>query len=125
MIDRFHHIFIEPADFAASLVFYRDVLGWSVTLQWGGKGKPQGAILSGGGVKVVVAERDPKANGKRAEPDVVRDIHDIDARFKSIPKGTHVVVPPGPTKWGTRWFVVKDPDGTQIAFEEVHSFKRG
>ena len=27
MIDRFHHIFIAPADFEASLAFYRDVLG--------------------------------------------------------------------------------------------------
>jgi uncharacterized glyoxalase superfamily protein PhnB len=31
-----------------------------------------------------------------------------------------VVAPPGPTHWGTRWFVVRDPDGNTIAFEEVH-----
>jgi len=33
--------------------------------------------------------------------------------------GVDVVVPPGPTPWGTRWFVVRDPDGTLLAFEEV------
>jgi uncharacterized glyoxalase superfamily protein PhnB len=27
---------------------------------------------------------------------------------------------PEATHWGTRWFVVKDPDGNLIAFEEVH-----
>lgn len=125
MIDRFHHILIEPKDFEASVEFYRGVLGYSVSLQWGGNGKPRGAIFSGGGVKVVVAERDPKAKAKDVMPDVVLDIHNIDARFKAIPKGSHVVTPPGPTKWGTRWFILKDPDGTLIAFEEVHSFKRG
>ncbi|HUL96357.1 MAG TPA: VOC family protein [Usitatibacter sp.] len=125
MIDRFHHMLIEPKDFEASLKFYRDVLGWAVTLAWGGKGKPRGTILSGGGIKVVITERDPAAKGPMCGPDVFLDIHDIDARFKEIPKGAHVVTPPGPTKWGTRWFVVKDPDGNEIAFEEVHSFKRG
>jgi uncharacterized glyoxalase superfamily protein PhnB len=48
------------------------------------------------------------------------DIHDIDARFSKLPPGTEVVSPPGPTPWGTRWFVVKDPDGNLLAFEEVH-----
>ncbi|HLX21767.1 MAG TPA: VOC family protein [Usitatibacter sp.] len=122
MIDRFHHISIQAADFERSLAFYRDVLGWSVTRMWGGNGESRGAILSGGGIKIVVAEGKP--GGPASGPAVFLDIHDIDARFKTIPKGEHVVTPPGPTKWGTRWFVLKDPDGNQIAFEEVHSFHR-
>ena len=48
------------------------------------------------------------------------DIHDIDARFRALPKGDHVAVEPEPTHWGTRWFVVRDPDGNVIAFEELH-----
>ena len=123
MSDRFHHLFIRPADYEASLAFYRDVLGWSVTNDWGGNGAERGAVLSGGGIKVVLAERVPESRGNAttaARPDVHLDIHDIDERFRSLPKGTHVVIEPESTHWGTRWFVVRDPDGNLIAFEELH-----
>jgi catechol 2,3-dioxygenase-like lactoylglutathione lyase family enzyme len=123
MNDRFHHLFITPADFEASLAFYRDVLGWSVTETWGGNGTSRGSVLSGGGMKVVLSERVPEAKPNGADdarPNVHLDIHDIDARFRSLPKGEHVVVEPQSTHWGTRWFVVRDPDGNLIAFEEVH-----
>lgn len=125
MIDRFHHLFIEPSDFDASLAFYRDILGWAVTDDWGGSGSTRGATLSGGGIKVVVAER-PVDTRSRINPtqgarfNVHLDIHDIDARFRAIPKGDHIVIEPEPTHWGTRWFVVRDPDGNLIAFEELH-----
>jgi catechol 2,3-dioxygenase-like lactoylglutathione lyase family enzyme len=121
--DRFNHLFIRPADFEASLGFYRDVLGWSVTENWGGNGAGRGAVLSGGGIKIVIAEAPPESKGADAgdaRPNVHLDIHDIDERFRSIPKGKHVVVEPESTHWGTRWFVVRDPDGNLIAFEEVH-----
>jgi catechol 2,3-dioxygenase-like lactoylglutathione lyase family enzyme len=123
MNDRFHHLFIKPADFDASLAFYRDVLGWSVSETWGGNGSGRGAVLSGGGVKVVLAERPAEALADAkdgARPNMHLDIHDIDARFRTLPKGAHVVVEPESTHWGTRWFVVRDPDGNLIAFEEVH-----
>lgn len=124
MIDRFHHLFIRPADFDASMAFYRDILGWTVTQNWGGNGSGRGAMLSGGGIKVVLAERSEPAGAKDAadstRPTVHLDIHDIDARFRALPKGAHVVSEPEATHWGTRWFVVRDPDGNLIAFEEVH-----
>jgi catechol 2,3-dioxygenase-like lactoylglutathione lyase family enzyme len=122
VIDRFHHIFIRPSDYDRSLAFYRDVLGWAVTRSWGGEdGRARGAILSGGGVKVVISEEDVTGTGEK--PDVFLDIHDIDARFRSLPPDADVVNPPQATPWGTRWFVIRDPDGNLIAFEEVH--KRG
>ena len=123
MSDRFHHLFIRPADFGASLAFYRDVLGWSVMEDWGGNGKARGAMLSGGGIKVVLSERPAESAGNGAAssgPDVHLDIHDIDERFRALPKGAHVVIEPQSTHWGTRWFVVRDPDGHLIAFEELH-----
>ena len=119
MNDRFHHLFFRTADFERSLAFYRDTLGWSVTETWGGNGEARGAILSGGGIKVVIAEH--HADSKNVQsPEVHLDIHDIDKRFSAMPKGDHVVTPPSATHWGTRWFVVRDPDGNLIAFEEVH-----
>jgi catechol 2,3-dioxygenase-like lactoylglutathione lyase family enzyme len=117
MNDRFHHLYIEPTDFDASLAFYRDTLGWSITEEWGGNGGGRGAVLSGGGMKIVIAER-KGATG--SGPSVHLDIHDIDARFAALPKGAHVVSEPADTHWGTRWFVVRDPDGNLIAFEELH-----
>ncbi|HXZ49892.1 MAG TPA: VOC family protein [Usitatibacter sp.] len=116
MADRFHHLFIAPKDFEASLAFYRDVLGWTVTRTWGGNGSGHGALLSGGGIELVLAT--PSTGGRHA-PTVHLDIHDIDARFRELPKGKHVVTKPEATPWGTRWFVVRDPDGNLIAFEEV------
>ncbi len=123
--DRFGHLFIAPGDFSKSLVFYREVLGWSLVTSWGNEAEGRGAVLSGGGVKVVLAERHgsmaPSAthgvNGPR--PNVHLDIHDIDARFRMLPAGDHVVVHPENTHWGTRWFVVRDPDGNLFAFEEL------
>ncbi len=115
MSDRFHHLFIRPEDFKRSLEFYRDVLGWQVTDSWGGDGEDRGAILSGGGMKVVISE-----GAMEDAPQVHLDIHDIEARFRKLPPGTHVVRPPEDTHWGTRWFVVRDPDGNLIAFEEIH-----
>ncbi len=119
MTDRFHHLFIDAADFEASVAFYRDVLGWAPTGEWGGDGEARGIILSDGGMKVVIAERVDGSNGE-VMPDIHLDIHDVDARFRKLPKGTHVVCEPEATRWGTRWFVVRDPDGRLIAFEEVH-----
>jgi catechol 2,3-dioxygenase-like lactoylglutathione lyase family enzyme len=120
MIDRFHHLHITSADYDASLDFYRDVLGWSVTQSWDAEGCGRGAVLSGGGVKVVLGETRNGAAVAGPGPRVHLDIHDIDARFRALPKGSHVVTEPQATAWGTRWFVVRDPDGNLIAFEEVH-----
>jgi catechol 2,3-dioxygenase-like lactoylglutathione lyase family enzyme len=119
VIDRFHHLFIAPADYEASLAFYRDTLGWAVTESWGGNGEERGTILSGGGVKVVIAE---KSRAERpARPVMHLDIHDVDKRFASLGPGVTVVRKPEATHWGTRWFVVRDPDGNEIAFEEDHN----
>lgn len=126
MIDRFDHLFIAPTDYEKTLAFYRDVLGWSVTSEWGSAGEGRGSVLSGGAMKVVIAEKKPHGPAGDdglgdGRPNVHLDIHDLDARFKALPPGTHVVRPPEKTHWGTRWFVVKDPDGNLIAFEELHS----
>ena len=47
------------------------------------------------------------------------DIHDVEQRFRKIGAGGHVVAKPEDTPWGTRWFVLRDPDGNLIAFEQL------
>ena len=122
MIDRFDHLHIQPADFERSLAFYRDTLGWTVVSHWGDRDAGRGAVLSGGAIKLVLAERSryPAPAAAVSHPAIHLDIHDIDSRFESLPAGDHVVVPPGTSDRGTRWFVVRDPDGNLVAFEEVN-----
>ena len=121
MIDRFDHLHIRPADFERSLAFYRDTLGWALVTSWGDAGTGRGAVLSGGAIKLVLVERTAASGGARGNgPAIHLDIHDVDKRFEAIPPGEHVVVPPGTNERGARWFVVRDPDGNLVAFEEVN-----
>jgi catechol 2,3-dioxygenase-like lactoylglutathione lyase family enzyme len=121
MIDRFDHLHLHPADFERSLAFYRDTLGWSVVGSWGAPGPGRGAVLSSGATKVILSERvaGEPAPGNNC-PAVHLDIHDVDKRYGELPPGEHVVVAPSQSVRGTRWFVVRDPDGNLIAFEEVN-----
>ena len=64
------------------------VLGWKLVSSWGRKDEPRGACLSSEAMSIVLAE--PHRAEDKSEP----------------------------THWGTRWFVVKDPDGNLIAFEQ-------
>lgn len=126
MPDRFHHFFIAPKNFDTSLAFYRETLGWQMISEWTDNFGKRGAQLSGGGIKVVIAEehhatemRDIAAKAHPHSPTVHLDIHDADVRFAKIPDGDHVVIAPEDNDRGRRWFVVKDPDGNLIAFNEM------
>lgn len=53
-----------------------------------------------------------------ARPTVHLAVDDLDVRYAQIaPSGTALFAPEA-THWGTRWFVVRDPDGNLIAYEE-------
>jgi catechol 2,3-dioxygenase-like lactoylglutathione lyase family enzyme len=117
-VDRFDHLFIAASDYEKSLAFYRDVLNWGLLTTWGDEKTGRGAVLSGGGIKVVIAEKHRVEGDGKPHPNLHLDIHSVDLRYKLMPKGDHIVVPPESTHWGTKWFVVRDPDGNLIAFEE-------
>ncbi len=127
MNDTFDHLFIAPSNFAATLSFYRDQLGWSVLYEWGNASpnaaSARGAMLSGGGVKIVIAEPHQSddsawsANISGVRPTLHLRVDDLDARFTQLAANVKLVVPPELTHWGTRWFVVADPDDNLIAFE--------
>ena len=125
MTDRFHHFFIAPKDFDASFKFYRETLGWRMISEWTDTAGKRGAQLEGGAVRVVIAEehaddlRDIAAKANPHSPTMHLDIHNLDTRFAEIPAGEHVVIAPETAHWGARWFVVKDPDGNLIAFNEM------
>ena len=121
--DRFDHQFIYPSNFDRSRKFYLEILGWQVMSEWTDNQGKRGAVMSGGGVRVVLAEPhdDVGIHNKLAPhaPTLHLDIHDADKRFSQIPGGEHIVQAPQDNHWGTRWFVVRDPDGNLIAFNEM------
>jgi len=121
--DRFDHLFISPRDFDASLVFYVEKLGWQIRESWTRDGL-RGCELSSSGVKLVLAERGnavgnswegPAADGRLM---LHLDIHNLQKRFDAVPRGEHVVRQPEPQKLGPDWFVLQDPDGNLIAFND-------
>jgi catechol 2,3-dioxygenase-like lactoylglutathione lyase family enzyme len=122
--DKFDHLFIAPSNFDDAQRFYRDSLGWRVIGSWGEDGGPRGAVLSGGGVRIVLAEQHATddhswshgCSGPR--PTIHLAVDDLDERYRELASCAEVVVRPEPTHWGTRWFVVKDPDGNRLAYEE-------
>jgi len=125
--DRFDHFFIAPSDFDRAVAFYRDALGWSSVAAWGEEGKPRGVVLNGGAVEIVLAERHDTddhswshgTHGHR--PTVHLTVENLDERVRELSSVVEVVVDLEATHWGTRWFVVKDPDGNLIAYEQAVS----
>jgi len=122
--DRFDHLFIEPESFDETVSFFCEGLGWSRQFAWGGPGEPRGIGLTGGGITVVIAERHPAddhskthgINGTR--PTVHMQVADLDARYAQLAAKGLTLFPPEKTHWGTRWFVVRDPNGNLFAYEE-------
>jgi len=122
--ERFDHLFIEPSSYEATVAFYKEKLGWSELFSWGAPGEPRGVGLSGGGVSVVIAERHATddhskshgINGHR--PTVHLKVEDLDARYAELQASGLPLFSPEVTHWGTRWFVVADPDGNLIAYEQ-------
>ena len=121
--DRFQHLFYCPRDFTASRRFYVEVLGWQIMSEWTNNHGKRGAMLNGGAVRVVLAEspEDPAIHNLQAPHAATLhlDIHDADKRFAEIPAGEHVVQPPQDNHSGARSFVLRDPDGNLIAFDEM------
>ncbi len=121
---KFDHLFIAPKDWDKTFEFYHQILGWQLGYAWGEKGKePRGAYLKSlGGMTIVIAEEHQVSdnswthgfNGHR--PTIHLNVENVDEVFKKLPTGTHIISAPQDTHWGTRWFLVKDPDDNILAF---------
>ncbi len=122
--DRFDHLFIAPRDYDASLAFYTGKLGWEVSDSWAEEDGARRCELSSSGVRLVLAERGSNSSnpweGTAADGRLMLhlDIHNLQKRFDAVPHGEHVVRQPEPQKLGPDWFVLQDPDGNLIAFND-------
>lgn len=125
--DRFDHLFIAPSDFDRTVAFYRDSLGWSAVAAWGGDAEPRGIVLNGGAIEIVLAERHDTddhswSHGMTGHrPTIHLTVDNLDDRFRELSLHAEVVVSPEQTHWGTRWFVLKDPDGNLLAYEQPNA----
>lgn len=126
--DRFDHLFVQPADFDASLAFYRDRLGWRLLGSWGGGGEPRGACVGSAGVTLVLAEPHPAADHSKSHgihgtrPTLHLRVDDIARRHAQLGEAAQFV--PEATHWGTQWTVAADPDGNLIAFKQADDAPR-
>jgi catechol 2,3-dioxygenase-like lactoylglutathione lyase family enzyme len=113
-VDRFVLV-IKTARFAASLEFYRDLVGLQVVEEWTDAG--HGAVLSAGGVAEVELIDLPDIETAEARDDVflglqVPDIDEMHQRARAA--GVEIVREPAERPWGGRGFVVRDPNGVAV-----------
>jgi predicted enzyme related to lactoylglutathione lyase len=103
---------LEVSDVVRSIDFYRRALGLHAVVTMGEP--PTFAILEADGAGLGIAQE--------ADPAVARiaccyvDVVDVDAvHQRCVDAGIEVAVPPATHPWRKRDFVLRDPDGHQIA----------
>jgi uncharacterized glyoxalase superfamily protein PhnB len=106
-------------DLQKSLVFYRDVLGFTVDQRWEEGGTLQGVELKAGTVVFMIAQDDwkkgrdrDKGIGFRLYCRTVQDVDALAGRIKAA--GGRLLQEPRDEPWGARAFTVEDPDGFKI-----------
>ena len=107
------------ADVEKSLVWYRDVLGFSVSERWEEKGQLFGVEMSAGGVIFMLGQDDWKKGRDRVKGEGVRiycstdqDIDRLADRIKA--SGGKLTQEPKDQSWGMRDLALEDPDGFKI-----------
>lgn len=126
-MEKFDHLFIQPRNYTKSLAFFTQILGWKVKYSHG-EAADAGRlsyISSGSDFTLVLAE-DHDITDPSKKPEVYKtkgkiSLHfkteDVDASFAKIKDGAHVIVRPENNHWGSRWFMVEDPDGNQFGWQ--------
>lgn len=110
---------ITANDFAASLAWYRDVVGFVVKDVWESGGRAVGAELVAGSELILLNQDDgakghdrAKGAGIRLYLSTVQDIDELAASIKA--RGGTLASEPEDTPWGTRAFTLRDPDGFNL-----------
>jgi uncharacterized glyoxalase superfamily protein PhnB len=125
-MEKFDHLFVQPRDYTQSFHFYTEILGFKVASHDGSESEADRlAFLEHNGFRMVLAEDHENVNPAEKPPvyqtkgRISLHFHcdDVDAVFNKMPEGPHVVIKPENTHWGTRWFMVEDPDGNQFAWQ--------
>jgi uncharacterized glyoxalase superfamily protein PhnB len=107
-------------DIAASVAWYRDVLGCIVAEEYQRDGQLMGVMLKAGAVDILLAQDDFAKGRDRKKGIGMRlygvTIQEIDKLAEAIvARGGVLAQPPQDQPWGTRDFAIVDPDGFQIS----------
>ena len=117
-------------DIEASLAFYRDVLGFTVSKRWDDGGTLMGVEMVAGQVTFMLGQDDwkkgrdrQKGQGFRLYCDTVQDIDALAARIQE--KGGTLDHEPRDEEWGMRALTIDDPDGFKITIAAPIKKKKG
>jgi catechol 2,3-dioxygenase-like lactoylglutathione lyase family enzyme len=107
-------------DIERSLAWYRDILGFHVGERWEEGGKLQSVELHAGTVWLIINQDDFAKGRDRTLGEGVRFYantrQDVDLLASDIKaRGGVLAMEPRDRPWGTREFLVVDPDGYKIA----------
>ena len=124
---KFDHLFVQPRDFTKSLAFYTEILGWEIkSIDGEAQEANRLAYISNGPDFTMVLAEDHDKSPEKTPTNVYNlkgriSLHfateNVDGTFSKIKDGSHVVVRPENNHWGSRWFLVEDPDGNQFGWQ--------
>jgi lactoylglutathione lyase len=111
-------------DLDRSLAWYRDVLGFRITLRHERDGRAVAASLAAGGVKILLGQDDGakgwdrvKGQGFSLQITTRQDIEALAGRVERA--GAVLETPFTETPWGVRMFRVRDPDGFLVTIASM------
>jgi len=112
-------------DLQRSIAFYRDVLGFVIGDEWRENGELTGCEIHAGAVTFMLAQDDfakgrdrQKGVGSRLFCDTAQDLDRVAAEIKA--RGGVLDQEPQDMSWGSRVFMITDPDGFKLTFVQAH-----
>ena len=112
---------LTATDLQRSIAFYRDVLGFMMGDEWRSKGVLNGCELHAGAVTLMLSQDDfakgrdrVKGVGTRFYCATAQDIDRFAAQIKE--RGGVLDQEPKMMEWGSRVFMISDPDGFKLTF---------
>ncbi|MGY2030787.1 VOC family protein [Nocardia gipuzkoensis] len=108
-------IILRPADYEATLAFYRDGLGLAIAREY-----PGGTVFFAGQSLVEVAAHGGSGKSSSFEGAIWLQVRDVSAAAAELAlKGIAIDRAPVEEPWGLHEMWVRDPDGVPIVFVEV------
>lgn len=114
---------LTSTDLQRSIAFYRDVLGFMIGDEWREKGALVGVELHAGAVTFMLSQDDfakgrdrQKGVGTRFYCTTAQDIDRFAAQIRE--RGGVLDQDPKDMPWGSRVFMISDPDGFKLTFQQ-------
>jgi uncharacterized glyoxalase superfamily protein PhnB len=111
-------------DLQRSIAFYRDVLGFVLGEEWRQDGALVGCEIHAGSVTFMLGQDDfakgrdrQKGLGSRLYCDTTQDLDRVAAEIKA--RGGVLDQEPQDMPWGSRVFMISDPDGFKLTFVQA------